>query len=170
MKILFLIVGILVGGISSFFLTKSFYHTSSPIDSGKLKQPESDLSLIKSTRNWPDSLDAIKAAPESHKVVYEDSTVRILQVILAANKTEPVHAHQWKSIMWFTQATPMIYYKYNFINKKYVLEDSIPIAQMPPEVLNRGNALDAEGPHAIKNLGNKKGGAYRVELKKEFKP
>ncbi|PVD51804.1 hypothetical protein DC498_12160 [Terrimonas sp.] len=170
MKITYLIVGILIGGISTFVFTKSFYQTSSSKQSDKPKQTKSDTSLIQTKWNWADSIDAIKAAPESHKVVYEDTNVRILRVVLEANKTEPMHTHQWKSIMWFTQANPMTYYKYGLTNNKYIILDSIAIAQMPLEVLNHGDIMNAEEPHAIRNLSNKEGIAYRVEFKKEFQP
>jgi quercetin dioxygenase-like cupin family protein len=169
MKITYLIVGLLVGGIVSFFLTKSFYQISSA-QPGNPTQASSDTPLTASTWSWSDSLDAVKAAPKSHKIVYEDSTVRILQVTLEANKTEPIHTHKWKSIMWFTRATPMTYYKQGLTNNTYIIEDSIPIPQMPPEVLNHGDVVEAEGPHAIKNTSNEDGVAYRVEFKKEFKP
>ncbi|HEY4150335.1 MAG TPA: hypothetical protein VGM41_15455 [Chitinophagaceae bacterium] len=33
---------------------------------------------------------------------------------------------------------------------------------------NRGFALDAEGPHAIKNTGSVEGIGYRVEFKNAF--
>ena len=72
--------------------------------------------------------------------------------------------------MWFTQATPMKYYRYALKNNKYVVQDSIVIPRMPPEVLNHGDAVAAEEPHAIKNLSNQQGIAYRVEFKKDFKP
>ncbi|MBO9566865.1 MAG: hypothetical protein J7621_29095 [Niastella sp.] len=170
MKITYLIIGLLAGGIISFLLTKSFYQTSSPAQSGNPKLASSDTSLTASSWSWADSLDAVKAAPESHNIIYEDSRVRILQVILEANKTEPVHTHQWKSIMWFTRATPMTYYKIGLTNNAYVIQDSIPIAQMPPAALNHGDTIDAEGPHAIKNTSNQEGIAYRVEFKKSFKP
>lgn len=170
MKITYLIAGLFIGGILSFFLTKSFFQTSLPTSSDSRKQTNFDTLHSISKWNWSDSLDAIKEAPNSHKIVYEDSTVRILQVILEANNTEPVHTHQWRSIMWFTQATPMIYYKYGLANNKLIIQDSIPIKQMPKEVLNQGDIMNAEGPHAIKNLSKEAGIAYRVEFKKEFKP
>ncbi|WP_130854988.1 hypothetical protein [Olivibacter jilunii] len=169
MKITYLITGLLIGGILSFFLAKSFYQTDAQTDlvnSGT----ESDTAFVESKWNVPNDVDAVKAAPESHKIVYEDSSVRILRVILEPNKTEPVHTHRWKSIMWFSQATPMTYYKYVLKDNGYMIQDSIAIAQMPPEVLNHGEIMGAEGPHAIKNLGSREGVAYRVEFKKEFKP
>jgi hypothetical protein len=170
MKIVYLLVGLLVGGVASFFGTKSFYQTSSLPASQRPTQARGKLEPGSLTWQWPDSLDARTAAATSHKVVYEDSTVRILQVILPAKKTEPLHTHQWRSVMWFTQATPMVYYRYGLVNKQLVLQDSIPIAQMPAAVLNQGAVVEAEGPHAIKNVSTRAGLAYRVEFKKVLAP
>ena len=170
MKIAYLVVGFLIGGIISFALTNSFYQTNSRAYSGELRQPKPDATLIEPKWNWSDSTDAVKAAPQSHKIVYEDSTVRILRVVLESNKMEPIHTHQFKSVMWFTQATPMTYYRYGLTNNNYVIQDSIEIPKMPLEVLNRGDVVDAEGPHAIKNLSKEEGIAYRVEFKKKLKP
>ncbi|UII21302.1 hypothetical protein [Fulvivirga ligni] len=166
MKISYLLIGLVIGGILGFTTAKfmvSENATANPADQEELVMPSTKN---EANWNWADSLDALKAAPESHKIVYEDSSVRILQVILEANQTEPMHVHEWKSVMWFTHATPMTYYKYNVKGDNFIIEDSIPIPQMPQEVLNHGDLMDAEGPHAIKNSSDQQGLAYRVEFKK----
>lgn len=43
-----------------------------------------------STIEWPDSLDAVKAAPDNHKIVFENEKVRILEVIGAPYANEPL--------------------------------------------------------------------------------
>ena len=165
MKTGYFIAGLLIGGVLSFVLTRHFFQ-GPQTDAAGLGKVKPDTSVI-TKGEWPDSLDAVKAAPESHAVIYEDSTIRILQVVLQPNKTEPVHTHQWKSVMWFAQATPMTYYQYGSTNNHYTITDSVTIPQMPPEVLNHGEVVDAEGPHAVKNSGSKNGIAYRVEFKND---
>jgi hypothetical protein len=45
---------------------------------------------------FPIGLDAVQAAPESHKVLFENALVRVLEVTVPANgKTEPMHHHRW---------------------------------------------------------------------------
>jgi hypothetical protein len=45
---------------------------------------------------FPIGLDAVQAAPESHRVIFENALVRVLQVTVPANgKTEPMHHHRW---------------------------------------------------------------------------
>lgn len=53
---------------------------------------------------FPDGFDAVQAAPESHKVLFENAFVRVLQVQVAPGTKEPMHHHQWPSIfvIWDT--------------------------------------------------------------------
>ncbi|MFC3559756.1 hypothetical protein [Pedobacter jamesrossensis] len=163
MKTTFLIIGLLIGGLLGFGLTKYFNSNNSK-----------ELKVISSKNtvanwNWADSLESVKNAPSSHKIVYEDSKVRVLQVILQPKTVEPIHTHQFKSIMWFTKATPMTYYQYNLSKSgKYEITDSIKIGLMPAEVLNHGEIVEPEKPHAVKNTGSETGIAYRIEFKKDF--
>ncbi|TDE15245.1 hypothetical protein [Dyadobacter psychrotolerans] len=153
-----LLIGLLLGAILGFGATKYFTKpttTDNPSSSAKW--------------TWPDSLDAANAAPENHHVVYEDSTVRVLQVLLDGHKEEPIHTHKWKSIMWISKpADPCTIYQYDLDkNGKFAVTDSVNVPHMDTDI---GFPNDAEGPTGIKNLGSDNGIAYRVEFKKEFKP
>ncbi len=47
---------------------------------------------------FPDGFDAVQAAPESHKVIFENALVRVLEVTIPpTGKTEPMHHHRWPS-------------------------------------------------------------------------
>jgi hypothetical protein len=47
---------------------------------------------------FPDGYDAVQAAPNSHKVIFENAFVRVLEVTMPpAGKTEPMHHHRWPS-------------------------------------------------------------------------
>ncbi len=46
---------------------------------------------------FPDGYDAVQAAPNSHKVIFENGFVRVLEVSLAPGTTEPFHHHRWPS-------------------------------------------------------------------------
>ena len=51
------------------------------------------------TPGFADGYDAVAAAPASHKVVFENAFVRVLQVTLPAKgATEPMHHHRWPSL------------------------------------------------------------------------
>jgi hypothetical protein len=47
---------------------------------------------------FPDGFDAVVAAPQSHKLLFENAIVRVLQVEVAPGTKEPMHHHRWPSI------------------------------------------------------------------------
>lgn len=161
-----LLIGLILGGLLGFGSTKYFDKTKQQTDDIKTITIDNTSSSAKWT--WPDSLDAVIAAPDNHKVVYEDSTVRILQVLLDGHKEEPIHTHKWKSIMWITKpAVPCTIYQYGSDkNGNFVATDSVTVPHMETNI---GHPIDAEGPTGIKNQGNDNGIAYRIEFKKDFK-
>jgi len=63
---------------------------------------------------FPDGFDAVQAAPNSHKVVFENAFVRVLDVTVPpAGSTEPMHHHRWPSFFldWDTGGcTPHVRY------------------------------------------------------------
>jgi hypothetical protein len=57
---------------------------------------------------FPDGYDAVVAAPKSHKVVFENALVRVLEVTIPApGTTEPMHHHSWPGffLSWDTGGT-----------------------------------------------------------------
>jgi len=48
---------------------------------------------------WPETLDAVRAAPANHRVLLENAAVRVLDVTVAPGKREPVHAHCLPSVL-----------------------------------------------------------------------
>lgn len=47
---------------------------------------------------FPDGYDAVLAAPDSHKVIFENALVRVLEVTVPPDgQTEPMHHHRWPS-------------------------------------------------------------------------
>ena len=52
-----------------------------------------------SAAGFPEGYDAVQAAPASHRVVFENAFVRVLQVTLPPKgATEPMHHHRWPSL------------------------------------------------------------------------
>lgn len=64
--------------------------------------------------DFPDGYDAVQAAPQTHKVIFENAFVRVLEVsVPPAGTTIPMHHHRWPSFFldWDTGgATPHIRY------------------------------------------------------------
>ena len=48
--------------------------------------------------DFPDGYDAVQAAPQSHKVIFENALVRVLEVTVPPpGTTIPMHHHRWPS-------------------------------------------------------------------------
>ena len=49
---------------------------------------------------WPASLDALEAAPGSHRLLFENDAVRVLETRIAPGETTEVHTHRWPGILY----------------------------------------------------------------------
>jgi hypothetical protein len=112
---------------------------------------------------WPDSMDAVSAAPANHKVLYEDEKVRILEVTVAPGEKENMHFHRWPSILIVD--SPAKKKEYTSDGKAVVTDK--PSADTPLPIIIR---MGPTKPHAIENLDTNSLHLYRIELKQgEFK-
>jgi predicted metal-dependent enzyme (double-stranded beta helix superfamily) len=112
--------------------------------------------------NAADDLDAVKAAPDSHRVLLENDKIRVLRVTVAPGATEPVHVHGWPSIMYFEQPQPITYIVYDLVDGKLVERKRIDAPALP---VTDTEWSPPEGPHAIMNRGTEPFLAVRVEFK-----
>ena len=49
---------------------------------------------------WPDALDALTAAPDSHRLLFENDTVRVLETRIAPGETTQLHTHRWPGTLY----------------------------------------------------------------------
>ena len=49
---------------------------------------------------YPDSLDALVAAPGSHRLLFENDDVRVLETTIGPGETVPLHTHRWPSVLY----------------------------------------------------------------------
>ena len=47
---------------------------------------------------WDPEFDAVAAAPDHHKVIFENDKLRVLEVTLEPDDEEPLHHHRWPSV------------------------------------------------------------------------
>lgn len=53
------------------------------------------ISIAQEKSGFPDGYDAVQAAPNSHRVLFENKSVRVLEVTVPPpGKTEPMHHHR----------------------------------------------------------------------------
>ena len=49
---------------------------------------------------WPDSLEAVAAAPGNHRVVFENERIRVLDVTVRPGENEALHMHRMPSVLY----------------------------------------------------------------------
>ena len=108
---------------------------------------------------WPENLDAVKAAPENHKVIFENEHVRVLQVTIAPHAKEPIHAHCWPGTLYIQQAGDAIDRDANgkvlFDSRQLKVKPKVPFVMWSP----------GDPPHSIENLDDLPLKLIRVENK-----
>jgi hypothetical protein len=108
---------------------------------------------------WPDSLDAVIAAPQYHRLVLENERVRVLDTRIPAGDIVPVHTHRW----------PAIYYTIapgDFVRRDgdgKVLFDSRTVPGMLSA--SAANWIECLPPHSVENVGPAEIHLISVELK-----
>jgi len=107
---------------------------------------------------WPRELDALIAAPNSHRLLFENDRVRVLEIVIEPGAREPEHTHPWPSVMIVDQPARIRYY-----------EHGVPTFESPAEVTPKptrtASWMDPEGPHSVENIDFTPYHALRVELR-----
>jgi hypothetical protein len=93
-------------------------------------------------------LDAVKAAPETHKVIFENEHVRVLEVTIAPHSKEPIHTHCWPSTLYIQQIGDII----DRDDNGKTLFDSRQLKENEKQKVPLCCGRLREGPHALKNL------------------
>jgi hypothetical protein len=108
---------------------------------------------------WPDSLDALVAAGEYHRLLFENERVRVLEVRIAPGQFVPVHTHRWPSAVYIVSASDFI----RRDGEGNVLLDSRFAGPLPatPTVQWTGPLP----PHSVENIGNSEILLVTTELK-----
>jgi hypothetical protein len=112
---------------------------------------------------WPATQDAVQAAPQNHRVIFENDKVRVLDVTVAPHTKEPIHAHCWGSVLYVTEAGK--YVDYGPDGKALFDSRSLTTPPKLPMVIYK----DPEAPHAVENLDDKPLHLIRVEMKPQAK-
>jgi predicted metal-dependent enzyme (double-stranded beta helix superfamily) len=107
---------------------------------------------------WPDVLDALVAAPDSHRLLLENEQVRVLEVVIEPGAREPEHTHRWRSVMIVDRPARIRYYE-----EGVQTFESPP--HTPPQAEPRALWMDAEGPHSVENIDSSPYHALRIELR-----
>jgi hypothetical protein len=106
---------------------------------------------------WAERLDAVLAAPTSHRVLLVNNRVRVLEVVIEPGAREPEHTHQAPSVMIVDEPARIRYYRDNVL----LFESQ---ARPGPASRVRARWLEPEGPHSVENIDQHRYHAVRIEL------
>jgi predicted metal-dependent enzyme (double-stranded beta helix superfamily) len=108
---------------------------------------------------WPDSLDALAAAPAHHQLLLEDEQVRVLHTRIAPGDVVPLHCHRWGGVAYLQSWSHFI--RRN--EKGEILFDSRHAGDPPkPPCAQRVPPLP---PHTVENLGPSEISIVMIEFK-----
>jgi hypothetical protein len=107
---------------------------------------------------WPQTMDALQAAPASHRVLLDNDRVRVLEVVIEPGAREPEHTHRAASVMIVDEPARIRYYQGAALQF-----ESPERPGSPPGV--RVRWMEPEGPHSVENIDERRYHAIRVELK-----
>jgi len=57
---------------------------------------------------WPEDLDGPIAAAGNHRVLFENDRVRVLETVITAGETTPIHTHQRPSVLYVISGSSFI--------------------------------------------------------------
>jgi hypothetical protein len=109
---------------------------------------------------WPDSLDALIAAPNHHDLLLENDRVRVVHTHIPVGDLVPVHTHRWPGVVYVMTWSDFI----RRDDKGNVLLDSRTIG--PPPKIPSVQWLDPLPPHSVENVGSAEISLFIVELKR----
>src|ERR1700742_2939231 len=106
--------------------------------------------------HWPDSLDAVIAAPKHHTLVLENERVRVLDTRIPVGDTVPVHTHRWPGVYYTIQASA-------FVRRDQDGNVTFDSRTSPP--LGTAAFLEYLAPHSVENVGDVEIHLISVEMK-----
>jgi hypothetical protein len=107
---------------------------------------------------WPDSLDALVAAPKDHTVVLDNDRVRVLDTRIPAGDLVPVHTHRWPAVYYTISGGDFVRYDGD---GKVLLDTRI----HPHPAGQPARFIESLPPHSIHNVGTSEIDLISVEMK-----
>jgi quercetin dioxygenase-like cupin family protein len=109
---------------------------------------------------FPESLDALIAAPDHHELLLENDTVRVLDSLVKPGESTPVHTHQWPAVLYIVGTS-------DFVRKdaegNVIFDSRDGDGKLGPGTAVWSGPL---APHCVTNVGDGEIRVVSVEIKK----
>lgn len=112
---------------------------------------------------WPDSLDALVAAPGNHSVLLENEFVRVVHTRILPGHSTPVHTHRWPSVLFILTWSDVL--RLDHVGN--VLLDTRNAVEVPK--LDTPTWMESLPPHSLKNVGDTEINTVQIEIKDAVK-
>jgi hypothetical protein len=108
---------------------------------------------------WPDTLDALTAAPEHHWLVFENERVHVLEVRIGPGEIVSLHTHRWPAALYLQGWSEHV----RRDDSGKVIFDSGELVSPPriPSVV----WCEPLSPHSVENVGATELLVLSIELK-----
>lgn len=109
--------------------------------------------------SWPDSLDALIAAPDHHKLLFENDRVRVVETRIPPGAFVPIHTHRWPSAIYVARQSDFL----RRDGEGNLLFDSRTASPPPNETVVQWTP--PLPPHSVENIGTREILLIITELK-----
>jgi hypothetical protein len=107
---------------------------------------------------WTDELDALVAAPEHHRLLFEDALVRVIDTQIPPGERTAVHTHRYPSILYIVSAGMFLRYD----AQGAVITDS---RALTPQTAPSAFRTPPMPPHSVENIGTTLVHLVNIEFK-----
>ena len=109
---------------------------------------------------YSESFDGPVAAPEHHKVVFEDERVRIMEFKVKPGETVPAHTHRWATINYIFRLSDFL---------SYDADGNLKLDSRIAQFGTKEGEVFCLPPfpplHSVENIGNNEMHGISIELK-----
>ena len=115
--------------------------------------------LLSSEWHWPIGLDALVAAPQHHRKIFENDRVRVMEVCIPRGERVPVHTHRWPAILYLQSWSDHV----RRDEKGNLIFDSR--REVTPPAVPSDVWCEPLAPHSVENVGETELRVLSIELK-----
>ena len=106
------------------------------------------------------ALDALIAAPDHHRLILENESVRVLDTSIRAGDVTPLHIHSWPSVLHILSWSSFV--RRDEAGKVLLDSRTVPELAASPGTIWSGPL----GPHTLENVGTTTLHVLAIEIKR----